>query len=319
MDTVLFLGFASAYALLLAWSIILMVRRARILPSDLVVFVLAALVYDNAVLGLGSFIGEGGALEALNGARYWLHAFVTPLLVLVAWDTMVRAGVRWARSTWATIVALAITGTLIVYEIVVGAASARLVAEREYGILSYSNENAPDGPPLMVLLVAAALLIAAVFASLLRVFSGPGVMLSAYERDVPFQIVNRPTRESSRPGLEAERCFEFRCGRQRFVDVLRVGLLPGTLVNTLGRDGRIDVLLKCSVTPDGSLRLRSRAARIRIGPKKFTLPRLFSVKVEAIEGWDAKSERHTISVHVRNPLVGTVLRYRGSFKYEHVR
>lgn len=157
------------------------------------------------------------------------------------------------------------------------------------------------------------------FASLLRVFSGPGVMLSAYERDVPFQIVNRPTRESSRPGLEAERCFEFRRGRQRFVDVLRVGLLPGTLVNTMGRDGRIDVLLKCSVTPDGSLRLRSRAARIRIGPKKFTLPRIFSVKAEAIEGWDAKSERHTISVHVRNPLVGTVLRYRGSFKYEYVR
>lgn len=163
MDTVLFLGFASAYALLLAWSIILMVRRGRILPSDLVMFVLAALVYDNAVLGLGSFIGEGGALEALNGARYWLHAFVTPLLVLVAWDIMVCAGVRWARRTWATIVALAITGTLIVYEIVVGAASARLVAEREYGILSYSNENAPDGPPLMVLLVAAALLIAAVY------------------------------------------------------------------------------------------------------------------------------------------------------------
>lgn len=45
-----------------------------------------------------------------------------------------------------------------------GAAPAQLVAEREYGALSYANENGPDGPPLMVLVVAAALLVAGIYA-----------------------------------------------------------------------------------------------------------------------------------------------------------
>src|SRR5690606_966437 len=53
---------------------------------------------------------------------------------------------------------------LIVYEVIVGAASAQLVARQEYGALSYSNENAPGGPPLMVLVVAAALLVAGIYA-----------------------------------------------------------------------------------------------------------------------------------------------------------
>lgn len=162
MDTVLFLGFSAAYLLLLAWGIALVVGRGRVIVSDAVLLIFAALVYDNAVLGLGSFIGEGAGLEAANAARYLLHAFVTPLLVLVAWDMLRRAGVRWAKTTWALIAALVVTAALIAYEVVVGAASARLVAEREYGVLSYANENAPDGPPIMVLVVAAALLLAGV-------------------------------------------------------------------------------------------------------------------------------------------------------------
>ena len=44
---------------------------------------LAALVYDNAIIGVGRFIGEGPFLEGANLARFWIHAFVTPKLV--AW------------------------------------------------------------------------------------------------------------------------------------------------------------------------------------------------------------------------------------------
>ena len=163
MDTILFLGFAAVYASLLAWGIALAARRRSLILSDLALPVLAALVYDNAVIGLGSFIGESAGLEGLNAARYWLHAFVTPLLVLVAWGVFTRAGVRWAKTAWAGAIAIVVTAALIVYEVIVGAASAQLVARQEYGTLSYSNENAPDGPPLMVLVVAAALLLAGVF------------------------------------------------------------------------------------------------------------------------------------------------------------
>lgn len=42
------------------------------------------LVYDNALIAVGKFIGEGTLLEALNLARYWSHAFLTSLLILFA-------------------------------------------------------------------------------------------------------------------------------------------------------------------------------------------------------------------------------------------
>ncbi len=164
MDTVLFFGFSTVYILLLIWGITLAIRRKRVITCDVVLLVLGGLVYDNAVLALGSFIGAGPGLEAANAARYWLHAIVTPLLVLAAWDVLVRAGVRWAKSAGAVFAAFALTVALIVYEMMVGAAPAQLVADHEYGVLSYSNENAPGGPPLMVLVVAAALLIAGAYA-----------------------------------------------------------------------------------------------------------------------------------------------------------
>lgn len=162
MDVVLFLGFTIAYLALFAWALVLVVRRGRPRVSDLALLVLLGLVYDNAVLGLGSFIGEGTPLETANGARFWLHALLTPLLVLVAWDMMRRAGVRWARTRWAGVAAMVVTVALMAYEIAVGAIPMRLAPERKHGVLSYANENAPDGPPVMVLVVAAALLLAGI-------------------------------------------------------------------------------------------------------------------------------------------------------------
>lgn len=101
MDTAIFLAFAGAYVALLLWGVALIVRRRRVVVSDLAILVVLGLVYDNSVIGLGTFIGEGPVLEGLNGARYWLHAFLTPLLVLVAWDVLRRARVHWAKTVWA--------------------------------------------------------------------------------------------------------------------------------------------------------------------------------------------------------------------------
>lgn len=164
MDSVIFLGFSVAYLVLATWAVVGMVRRRRLIPSDLAVLVVAALVYDNAVIGLGVVIGEGPLLETLNGARYWLHALVTPLLVLIGWHVLVRAGVRWAASAAGRVGAVVLTAVLIVYELVVGALALDLSPRLEYGALSYANENAPDGPPVMVLIVAAALLVAGIAA-----------------------------------------------------------------------------------------------------------------------------------------------------------
>lgn len=153
-------------------------------------------------------------------------------------------------------------------------------------------------------------------AGVLRLVCGPHVALTRYEREVPFEIVNRPeSSDAGMPVLHAERDFRFTRGTQRFVDVLSVGRAPGTLVNIPGSRGRLELLLECSASPEGNLRLRSRAARIRIGGRRIRLPRFLSVEVEAIDGWDAEGQRRTIDASVRHPVLGTVLRYRGWFQY----
>ncbi|WP_298040589.1 hypothetical protein [uncultured Microbacterium sp.] len=162
MDTILFLSFAAVYLGLFVWCVVLIARRGYLIVSDAVALVLVALIYDNLVIGLGSFIGEGAGLESANALRFWLHAFVTPLLVLVAWHVLARAGVAFARTVAAFVIAVALTVALIVYEVVMGAASLDLSPSGEFGVLSYSDASAPAGPPAMVLVVAAALLAAGI-------------------------------------------------------------------------------------------------------------------------------------------------------------
>ncbi|WP_243228861.1 hypothetical protein [Microbacterium sp. CIAB417] len=162
MDSILYLCFAGAYAALLAWGLILLALRGRPSASDFVLLVILGLVYDNAILGFGAMIGEGPALEAANAARFWLHALLTPLLVVVAWSILARSGIRWAMRPAAVVVAVLVTLALMAYEIVVGATGLVLEPVREYGSLSYDDASAASGPPLMVLAVAAALLVAGI-------------------------------------------------------------------------------------------------------------------------------------------------------------
>lgn len=162
MDTAIFLAFAGVYALLLAFALSLVAKRRRLVVSDLAIPVVAALIYDNAVIGFGTTIGESPTLESLNAARFWLHAFCTPLLVLVAWHVLVRARIRWAMSRIAKLIVGGLTIALVVYEIVISSSSLVLEPSTRHGALSYSDADAMGGPPVMVLVVAATLFVAGV-------------------------------------------------------------------------------------------------------------------------------------------------------------
>lgn len=163
MDTILFFVYLAAYLVLLAWGIRLAGKHGWRSSSNVLLLVIAGLVYDNTVIATGRFVGEGALLEGLNAARFWLHAFLTPLLVVFAWNTLVRAGVGWARTQAAAIATAILTGGLILLEMFTEVIGLSLMAVREYGVLSYSSTGSAGGPPLMVLIVAAALIFAAVF------------------------------------------------------------------------------------------------------------------------------------------------------------
>lgn len=160
MDTVLFLGFAAAYLALLLWGLWLASRHGWWTAANLPLLVVAALVYDNSVIGVGRFVGEGPLLESLNLARFWVHALVTPLLVGWALHALRRAGFAWAQARWYAVVSVLSVVALTVLEWVLELRGLEIVPRLEYGALSYSNAEPASGPPVMVLVVTAVLIVA---------------------------------------------------------------------------------------------------------------------------------------------------------------
>ncbi|MFS0726579.1 hypothetical protein [Paenibacillus sp. 1P07SE] len=152
MDSILFLILAALYLVLLGWGIILLMRDAKPGLRYLLLVVTAGLVWDNVLIGLGRWIGEGALLEHLSLTRFWTHALFTPLLTLVAYDLIVRAGSGWARSTFARAAAWVFTLALVVLELLYETIGTSLEAVYEYGALRYTAADS-SGPPIMVILV----------------------------------------------------------------------------------------------------------------------------------------------------------------------
>lgn len=161
MDTLLFAAFAAGYVVLVIWGMSLAVRHG-LRPADVLLVVVAGLIYDNGVLAVGQLVGEGPLLEALSVARFWVHAFATPLLVFFAVDAMARAGLRLARQAWVRWLALVIYAGLVVLELVTEVRGLSLRPNLEYGVLSYTSAEPASGPPAMIIGVSVMLLLASI-------------------------------------------------------------------------------------------------------------------------------------------------------------
>lgn len=162
MDIWIYLFFAFAYLVLFLFMVWSIRRYGMNSLSNVLILVITALIYDNAILGVGSWIGEGQTLEALNTARYWLHAFLTPLLIIFSLDVLRKAGYKWANTSAALWITIFFTLAAIAVELVTVVLGLSLEAETKYGVLSYSATNAPSGPPVMILMITLVLLVASV-------------------------------------------------------------------------------------------------------------------------------------------------------------
>lgn len=60
--------------------------------------VVAGLIYDNVILGIGGLIGYGDALKALNAPRFITHALLTPTMIIYAFGMARMTGFGWAQS-----------------------------------------------------------------------------------------------------------------------------------------------------------------------------------------------------------------------------
>lgn len=161
MDTYIYGLFTIAYVLLAIYGLQLLNKYGWKSLSNVLLLVTLGLVWDNGLLTAGNWIGQGEWLETLSRSRFWLHAFLTPLLVLFAWHAACRAGTGWAKHKLALLLSILLTAGLILYELLTVTMGLELAPERSYGVLSYSDQST-TGPPLMVIVVDIALLIASI-------------------------------------------------------------------------------------------------------------------------------------------------------------
>ena len=191
MDTYLYLLFAALYAGLLIMMLLSLRHSGIGVLSNVLILVILPLIYDNAILGIGKWIGEGEVLKNLNLARFWLHALLTPLLILFSLDVLRRAGVEWANKTSALLFAIAYTLIAFLVELFTVVWDLSLKVEEKYGILSYTATNSPSGPPIMIILVTLALLVSSIIlwkrTGWFWMFVGVALMLIGGMVDLPIK------------------------------------------------------------------------------------------------------------------------------------
>jgi hypothetical protein len=145
---------------------------------------------------------------------------------------------------------------------------------------------------------------------------GAGLVVTRLARDVPFRIDTVSGRsKAGRATLATVREFRFPGATQHVTDRLFATGRHGIIHNALGARGRIEMLEECSVTDDGALRMRTRAVALRLGRHRIMLRGILRIEVDLVDGWDETRRRRTIQMRAKSPVLGTVLEYRGWYRY----
>src|SRR5699024_492121 len=120
--------------------------------SNVLLLVILGLIYDNLIIAFGRFIGEGNVLKSLSYVRIWLHALLTPTLILFAWNICYRAGFSWAKKKFWKLLAYLITISLIFYGLFSSVMGLNLKLTWKNGILSYESAGQLDSPVMVIII-----------------------------------------------------------------------------------------------------------------------------------------------------------------------
>jgi len=156
MNTLIYFILTIGYIGFFIWGLKLSRRNIWTLTNTLLL-VIIGLIYDNLIIAVGRFIGEGDLLEGLSYVRYLLHALFTPTLILFALGICLKLGFPWAKKTfWKGTFSL-ITVGLILYELFTSVIGLELKSNEELGLLTY--ESVESAGPLMVIFITIVLVI----------------------------------------------------------------------------------------------------------------------------------------------------------------
>jgi uncharacterized membrane protein len=124
--------------------------------------VILGIIYDNSIIGFGSFVGEGELLKGLNAPRFVIHALFTPCIMIFAFGVARRVGIGWAQSKIAHTLICVFTTLMIALGVYHEIIQLALVPKAEGGTLRYVN-SAAKGAPIPAIATIIVVMIIAVF------------------------------------------------------------------------------------------------------------------------------------------------------------
>jgi len=126
------------------------------------IFVLVGLLYDTLIIGIGKFLGEGEVLKTLNAGRFYVHALLTPTMIIFGFGVLRKAGVKWAQSRIAHIIVCSFSTLLILLGAYSDMVQLDLQSKVVAGTLRYINEGGIKGPPVPAILTIIFLIVAGI-------------------------------------------------------------------------------------------------------------------------------------------------------------
>lgn len=141
------------------------------------------------------------------------------------------------------------------------------------------------------------------------------IMFPKGGRDIPFSIENFAYIDRfGRETVTWIRKFKFPKAIRHFDATMVYSGERECIIDYLGNKQHLAVDLKISVAENGGIRIRSGEQRFYKGPLRFRIPRLLTGTAEVNEWYDDHEGCYKISVDVRNPIIGRIFRYEGSFQ-----
>ncbi|MFD2718304.1 DUF4166 domain-containing protein [Hymenobacter monticola] len=149
----------------------------------------------------------------------------------------------------------------------------------------------------------------------LRAGLGRQITFPETGRNVPFRIENYAYVDPlGRETVTWIRRFHFPLHTRCFDATMVRSAARQTIVDYLGTHQHVAVDIAMAVTARGGLRLRAGAQRFREGWLAFRLPNVFAALADVEEWYDDAAACYRIEVVVRNPVIGKLFGYNGSFQ-----
>jgi hypothetical protein len=132
--------------LLLGWSFSLY-QHSHDVGLFVLVLIIVAITYDNLIVSIGRWVGQGGILLNLSHPRFIGHVLLTPLSIVAAFKLCFQSGVDWALNPASCQSAWIAVGVLVTAEILSYYRKFEPIPAWFQGTLRYTN-GAYKIPPI---------------------------------------------------------------------------------------------------------------------------------------------------------------------------